>query len=308
MNRFFLYILSFLMILMILSCGKKYDYDLNLNPGEAYPLHFKTLFEGEQTLMGQKQITQSELVHHLRFLVNEVVDDGYNGHVYFEKTILNINLQYGVLSVNSEEVTDNPISHVFYAMKQHPIMMHLEKSGEVKLLQTMDQYFDQILNEILVNELTLEEKIDLKNQLLEQFNDDNIQSQIELFTTSIPNKKVGKGSTWNKKIDISKPVAGHLKKKYEVVGIDEQTIELKIEGALTPNKKAAPVKVQDYETTFNLKGPINGHLIIQTPTGWPITGTIIQSYEGHLDMKVNKKETKVPIVLKATTELLREEF
>lgn len=306
-KRFYL-LLAAAFLLLLNSCGKKYSYQLNLEEGFSYPLHFKTLFEGAQTLMGQKQTTQSELIQNLSFKVNQANEEGYTGYIYFDKTILNINLQMGVLSVNSEEVTDNPISHVFNAMKNYPLNVNIHQSGEVNLIQNMDSYFDQILNEILMKELTLEEKIELKNQLLEQFNDASIQSQIELFITSVPNKKIRKGNSWSKKIEVIKPVSGSLNKKFKVIEVDEQIISLEIEGMLSPNKKAAPVLVQDYETTFNLKGPLSGSLKVETVSGWPIEGTITQTYEGTLLMKVNKKETKVPISIKATTELLHQEF
>ncbi|HZH87633.1 MAG TPA: DUF6263 family protein [Chitinophagaceae bacterium] len=299
LNIFFVFILW--MAIGLQSCGTKESLELNLKPGMDYHLNTQTYFEGEKTLMGQKQLSNLDLTQNIKFHVLRFENNEYQGLLTFPKMILNVNLNVGVLTINSEEPNENPLSHVFAAMKNEGLNVSIDKKGNVKLGQSMDEYFDHILNVLQIATFTLEDKLELKAQLLEQFNDRSIQSQLEQFTKIAPAQSVKHGSKWKLEYNQTEPVGGKLENQYEIIDSTNLTWTVSITGNLNPDKKAAPVEVQGYETKFKMKGDLIGEIVIDKVSGWPIEGNLNQNYQGELLMQVNDKETKVPATIKAET-------
>lgn len=300
-NVFIVLILS--VALMFQSCGSGDFLELNLKPGMDYHLKTQTYFKGEKTLMGQKQLSNLDLTQNIKFHVLRFENNEYQGLLTFPKMILNVNLNVGVLTINSDEPNENPLSHVFAAMKTHGLEANIDKMGNVTLGRTMNEYFDNILNELQIATFTLEDKLDLKAQLLEQFDGRSIQSQLEQFTKIAPSKSVKHGSKWKMEYNQTEPVGGKLENQYEIIDSTSTTWVVSIVGSLSPDKKAAPVEVQGYETKFKMKGDLTGKMVIDRVSGWPMEGNLNQTYQGELLMQVNDKETKVPATIKAETTL-----
>lgn len=297
--------ISFLSVLALLlffsACGNKENFQLNLEPSFDYYLNTKIHFEGSQTLMGQEQVTNSDLIQKIKLNILDKKGAQYRAAMTFPEIALQVNLNVGVLKIDGNKPNENPISHVFQAMGNHEVILYIEEDGEVRLENSMDQYFDKILNEIQIQGLGLEEKLELKGQLLEQFDDQFIISQLERYTKIPSNKNVAVGSKWKHEFMYASSVGGTLKNQYHIVDETATAWIIEIEGDLSPNRKADPIIVHGFETTFKMNGELKGTIHIDKYTAWPVSAELNENYEGDLLMKINNKETKVPAKMMSKT-------
>jgi len=287
----------------LFACKSKDNLSLNLEEGFSYTLDIYTHFEGEQTLMGQTQVTNSDLHQLLVLKIINADNDQYTAEMTFSNMSLNVHLNVGTLTIDGNNPDENPISHVFANMDKFPLKIGIDPIGRITILDDLDKYFDKIINQSELPGLSLEEKIEVKNQLLEQFNERYIRGQIELFTKVAPNKKVKKGYKWSDQTEHLTQVGGSLKNNYELVGEEEDFWIVELVGNLSPNKKENPIMVNGYETKFRMKGTLKGEFKLDKRTGWPVKASINENYNGDLLMQINNKETKVPALIKLNTEL-----
>lgn len=285
------------------ACKSKDNLSLKLEEGFSYTLDIHTHFEGEQTLMGQTQITNSDLHQVLALKIINADNNQYTAELTFPNISLNVHLNVGTLTIDGNKPDENPISHVFANMDKFPLKIGIDPIGRVTILEDLDKYFDRIINQSELPGLTLEEKIEVKNQLLEQFNERYIRGQIELFTKVAPDKKVKQGTKWTDQSEHLTQVGGSMKNNYELVREEGDFWIVELEGNLSPNKKENPIMVNGYETKFRMKGTLKAEFKVDKNSGWPVKASIKENYKGDLLMQINNKETKVPAVIKLNTDL-----
>src|SRR5690606_37207155 len=174
----------------LFACKSKDNLSLNLEEGFSYTLDIYTHFEGEQTLMGHTQVTNSDLHQLLVLKIINADNDQYTAEMTFSNMSLNVHLNVGTLTIDGNNPDKNPISHVFANMDKFPLKIGIDQIRRITILDDMYKYFDKINNQSELTGLRLEEKIENKHQLLQQLNERYIRQKIELFTKVAPNKKV----------------------------------------------------------------------------------------------------------------------
>ncbi len=233
-----------------LENGKGYDYEMTMNmdqevQGQKIKLDMATYYSMN---VNSAEGDMREITAAIdRFKISTSAA-GFNMDIDTDKPMPPIG--------DSSGMEKNPLQMVnkmFGAIKGQKFTMKVNAEGkvmEVKGFETMAQS--------LVDSLGLEgtEKEQVMQQFNNQFNGQQISSQLDRFWYIFPNKEVKVGDSWEKNSDLSGQFPGKYNSKYTVSEIEGDMVTLDED-----------TKVLVEEQNIKLDGKITGKIVVDSRIG-----------------------------------------
>ena len=229
--------------------GKGYDYEMISNI--------------DQEVMGQNM--QMDMAAYYSMDVSE--DDGSMKTI--TSTIDRFKMKMGFGGFNIDVDTDKPlpsmgaseegkdpmkmINSIFGAIKGQKFMMKVDVEGKVQEVSGFENMASTIVDSLGLDE---EQKQEMRKQFDGQFNAKNMQGQFDRFLYIFPNKEVKVGDTWQKKSDVSGPMAGKYNSTYKVTDIEGEMVTLD-----------ETTKLESADEKMKMKGDIKGTIVVDSKTG-----------------------------------------
>ena len=229
--------------------GKGYDYEMISNI--------------DQEVMGQNM--QMDMSAYYSMDVSE--DDGIMKTI--SSTIDRFKMKMGFGGFNIDVDTDKPlpstdatddgkdpikmINSIFGAIKGQKFTMKIDAEGKVQEVTGFENMAAMIVDSLGLGE---EQKEKMRKQFDDQFNAKNMQGQFDRFLYIFPNKEVKVGDTWQKKSDVSGPMAGKYNSTYKVTDIEGEMVTLE-----------EATKLESINEKMKMSGDITGTIVVDSKTG-----------------------------------------
>ncbi len=237
----------------------------NFEKGKGYDYEMISNFD--QEVMGQNM--QMDMSAYYSMDVSE--DDGNMKTI--TSTIDRFKMKMGVMGFNIDVDTDKPlpsigttddgkdpmkmINSIFGAIKGQKFTMKVDAEGKVQEVTGFENMAALIIDSLGLGE---KEKQEMKKKFDGQFNAKNMQGQFDRFLYIFPNKEVKVGDTWQKKSDVSGPMAGKYNSSYKVTDIEGEMVTLD-----------ETTKVESADEKIKMKGDIKGTIVVDSKTGLVVT-------------------------------------
>lgn len=237
----------------------------NFEKGKGYDYEMISNFD--QEVMGQNM--QMDMSAYYSMDVSE--DDGNMKTI--TSTIDRFKMKMGVMGFNIDVDTDKPlpsigttddgkdpmkmINSIFGAIKGQKFTMKVDAEGKVQEVTGFENMAALIIDSLGLGE---KEKQEMKKKFDGQFNAKNMQGQFDRFLYIFPNKEVKVGDTWQKKSDVSGPMAGKYNSSYKVTDIEGEMVTLD-----------ETTKVESADEKMKMKGDIKGTIVVDSKTGLVVT-------------------------------------
>ena len=237
----------------------------NFEKGKGYDYEMISNFD--QEVMGQNM--QMDMSAYYSMEVSE--DDGNMKTI--TSTIDRFKMKMGVMGFNIDVDTDKPlpsigttddgkdpmkmINSIFGAIKGQKFTMKVDAEGKVQEVTGFENMAELIIDSLGLGE---KEKQEMKKKFDGQFNAKNMQGQFDRFLYIFPNKEVKVGDTWQKKSDVSGPMAGKYNSSYKVTDIEGEMVTLD-----------ETTKVESADEKMKMKGEIKGTIVVDSKTGLVVT-------------------------------------
>ena len=237
----------------------------NFEKGKGYDYEMISNFD--QEVMGQNM--QMDMSAYYSMEVSE--DDGNMKTI--TSTIDRFKMKMGVMGFNIDVDTDKPlpsigttddgkdpmkmINSIFGAIKGQKFTMKVDAEGKVQEVTGFENMAELIIDSLGLGE---KEKQEMKKKFDGQFNAKNMQGQFDRFLYIFPNKEVKVGDTWQKKSDVSGPMAGKYNSSYKVTDIEGEMVTLD-----------ETTKVESADEKMKMKGDIKGTIVVDSKTGLVVT-------------------------------------
>ena len=237
----------------------------NFEKGKGYDYEMISNFDQE----GMGQNMQMDMSAYYSMDVSE--DDGNMKTI--TSTIDRFKMKMGVMGFNIDVDTDKPlpsigttddgkdpmkmINSIFGAIKGQKFTMKVDAEGKVQEVTGFENMAALIIDSLGLGE---KEKQEMKKKFDGQFNAKNMQGQFDRFLYIFPNKEVKVGDTWQKKSDVSGPMAGKYNSSYKVTDIEGEMVTLD-----------ETTKVESADEKIKMKGDIKGTIVVDSKTGLVVT-------------------------------------
>jgi uncharacterized protein YktA (UPF0223 family) len=270
-GRIFLVIASIAIIAALQSCQSTKTVTsakmlkFNFEKGKGYD--YELISNIDQEIKGQT--IQMDMSAYYSMDVSE--DDGSMKTI--TSTIDRFKMKMGVGGFNIDVYSDKPfpslgttrdgkdpvkmLNSLFGAIKGRKFTMKVDAEGKVQEVKGFENMASQIIDSLGSGD---DEKQEMMKKFDSQFNAKNMQGQFDRFLYIFPNKEVKVGDTWQKKSDVSGPMAVKYNSTYKVTDIEGEMVTLD-----------EMTKMQSADAIMKMKGDITGTIVVDSKTGLVVT-------------------------------------
>ncbi len=288
---------------------------LNLEKNKLYRLKSVTGQTVTQTVNGNQQTVETEVVYMLSMKMLDVTPDFMVTEVHFDTLITNTNTMGQTSSFSSavegdmtSSETSEVMSCIMNRLSKNALFVKIDFTGKPVEIVNAKMLSDMILKDTASITLAEPTAAALRTQIAGLVSDNTLKTMIGGFTRRLPGKQVSVGDKW----EITEQVnsGGMLLSiitDYHLDGISDNNAMITAESNIRAAENAPPIQSAGATITYdNLTGLSKSDLVIDTRTGLlveenaktRITGTLGISGPGfsmQMPMDING-ETKITAV------------
>jgi hypothetical protein len=284
--------LSFVLMLMLSSCGSKEKIVLeyNLKQGDILKQNMVMNMDLVQKMMNQEIKISLTMQMKMTFEVKECQGEDYTLEVKFKELKMDAGMpgmETGNISFDSNTAdslaTATNISPMFKAVVDKPFEVVMTKTGKPKSVKGLDALFEAMLSSFDENVPENMRQL-LIGQYGSQFSEESFKSQLEQISGYFPGKPVGIGDSWNTKMTTSAAnFALTIDMKSTLKSIEDDVVNLDFDGTvLTP--EGYEQEVNGVKAKVSLKGAQKGTFKINRKTGWIISSDMTMNFNGEIEV------------------------
>jgi hypothetical protein len=265
--------------------------------------------EVSQTVMGQEQSMEQAIGMGMELDVNEVDP---NGAMWIDYTYGWARL--GHKGPTGEMVYDSskkdspvpPMAQSFAALLGEGFSLKMTPKGEVKAVRGLKRMRENITKKLPAGPMR-----ELMAKGLEQYiSKEAIKELMESSMAMYPDKPVGVGDSWRKKVVLSQGLAMVLEHKWTLKERKKGVAVIEVSSVVTPNRKAKPMEMGGTKISYEFSGKQKGFVEMDELTGEIVRSKINQDMSGQMQMEVVSAGAKpqtmtIPVKIKGviTTEM-----
>lgn len=286
MKLFFQLLLT---LLIIASCApEKVKPELNLKAGEVYKQRITSKMSVSQTINGRKSFMGMTVGGLMSYKVIGILDSVYQIKVVYESLTMKMDLPNGVKEFSSEKKdTSDIFSTLLGLMINTPFEVKMSRQGKINEVKNIDSLFANIFNGF--PRLTDDQKLQIKNQLMQAYGEKAFKGNIEMVTALYPDKFVGKGDKWNVKTQLQSGMAGSMESEYELKESTDEYYLITGNSQLTTADKDAYIEANGMPVKYNMTGKMTSEIKLDKQTGWIVSAHLSQFIQGTAQIKDNEQ-------------------
>lgn len=271
--------------------AQKRSYRLKLEKGKKY--YFRTITKQEisQTVMARQQTAEKTIGMGMDLDVNEV---DANGAMLVDYTYSW--MRWGQKGQMGEMVYDSskkdtpvpPIMQGFAALIGEGFSLKVTPKGQVKAVRGLKRVRENISKKLPAGRMR-----EFMMKSMEQYLSDEAVKQFnESWMAMYPDKPVGVGDSWSKKVVLSQGFPMVLESKWTLKGRKKGVAIIEVSSIIKTDPKAKPMEMGAHKVSYEFSGKQQGVLEMQESTGLVIRSKINQEMSGQTKMDVTAPGAK----------------
>lgn len=158
------------------------------------------------------------------------------------------------------------------------VRMEIEFSdrGDALQLLNKDEFADKVLDNLDQPDSM---KVMMRGVIAQQFNIEQVQSQIGIYNLGFPEEAVTKGSTWTTENAQGGQLPLLIKTTYTVVSVSDSEVVLDVTGEIIVDPSAGPMA-----SMMEMSGTQTGSMTVDRATGWIKTQEGSLTVDGSMNM------------------------
>ena len=265
--------------------AEKRSYRLKLEKGKKYYFRMITKQEISQTAMGRQQSVEKTIGMGMDLDVNEV---DANGAMLVDYTYSW--MRWGQKGQMGEMVYDSskkdtpvpPMMQGFAALIGEGFSLKVTPKGQVKAVRGLKRVRENISKKLPAGRMR-----EFMMKSMEQYLSDEAVKQFnESWMAMYPDKPVGVGDSWSKKVVLSQGFPMVLESKWTLKGRKKGVAIIEVSSTVKTNPKAKPMEMGTHKVSYEFSGKQQGLLEIQESTGLIIRSKINQEMSGQTKVEV----------------------
>lgn len=274
-------------IVMTYSCaGKKVLLQLRLTEGLSRTSRVTTTQHIVQTLQGQTIDMEQSIIMEYIYDVLTVTEEG---DATIKLTYSKIGfIQDGPLGKTEyrswEEGKEVPLmAQGFASLVGQSVTMTLTPQGRVSEVSGFDALLDQVMKNFDMPSGS-EMKEQLEENLRKQFGDVAFKETMEKMFAIYPDKPVGIGDSWSAEYTLTAGFPMIISNTWTVKAIVGDKVTVGVNSTIQPNKEGTLPQIGGVNITYEIQGTQQGHIILDTLSGWLWEGEVKQQMDGTMSM------------------------
>lgn len=272
-----------MIIFLLMSCaGPKIDLEFNIKPGSVYNYNVTTEQHISQTIQGQEVDMEQTIIMGYRYEVKEVNDqDNTVVDIVYEKIGYMQDGPLGKIDYKSwEEDEDVPVlAQGFASLVDQGFTMEISSQGVVVGITGTDKIIDKMLEDMDLPESD-EMTAELRQSMQNQFGDDALKETMKTMFSIYPDRPVGVGDAWTATWRMTKGFPMVLNNTWKLKQISDDEVVIDVNTKVESNKETTLIQMGGMEMSYDLSGEQTGSMVLDRKTGWCISSTLEQVFEG----------------------------
>lgn len=287
--------------------AEKMQYQLKLEKGKKYYVRTITEQKISETWRGQEKNKEQTDGMGMDLEVNDV---DVNGTMWINQTYAWVKFgqkgHTGEMSYDSSK-KGSPVPRMmqgFAALLGEGYSLRMTPKGQVKAVRGLKRMRENISKKLPAGSLR-----EFMMKMLEQhISKEAIKELTESSMAMYPDKPVGVGDSWSKKVVLSQGFVMILEHKWTLKERKNGVAVIEVNSVVTPNRKAKPPEMGGTKISYEFSGKQQGLVQMQESTGLIIRSKINQDLSGQMEIvSAGAKPQTMTIPLKirgvATTEM-----
>ena len=304
------YISTLLLAVLILTSAnaQKAKLSLKLEKDKTYTQVSHTKASIQQDVYGMKTNIAIIMDASMSYLVKAVDKEGYDMELHYDKMNMTMELPQTNMEFSSEKNDSSDLfSSILARMKDIPLKVKMNKRGEVTEIEDIESRWEELINQF--DQFPLEEREQVKSQLINAYGDKAIKGSIETFTAIFPEKAVKKGAQWNIITNLEAGMVSTLSTTYTYEGSEEKFALISGLGSVKTTDKETYVETNGISMKYDLSGTLSSSIKMDKKTGWIHEASVEQSIEGTATIKASEQlpdGMTIPMTIKNETRVTSE--
>ena len=294
-----IFTLIFTFIAFTLCQAQTVDLSLKLEKGKEYKQVMTSRMTMVQKIEGEKIDIIATINGTMVFGVRDINEDGYLMEARYESLGMIMKILDDIISFSSEiDDPDDIFSRVFRAMKYTSFEVVMSKTGKIIEVRNLEAAWESVINQF--EQLSEEEKEQIKTQIVQAYGDDAMKGNIEMVTAFYPDKPVNKGDKWTIETKLESGMDAKMTTKYKFVKLTPDYALIKGTSKIKTDDLDAYVTSDETTIKYDLTGTMKSAIKVDRNTGWIIEAEVYQKIKGYAYMKDNSQlsdELKIPIIM-----------
>jgi hypothetical protein len=270
----------------VLSAADKVQLALRLKEGQTYKTNFVSDQTIKQTIQGQQLDMKQTMGFIYSFAVQKVDSQGTaDCRVVYESVLFKQEGPTGPTEYDSANPPETVPAQAkpFAALVGQGFTMRVGSTGKVTEVKGADAIMDKVLQAVEIPEGAMRDT--MREQLKGQFGDDAARAQMEQVLAIYPDKPVGVGDSWTRKIAIATGYPLLMENTYTYRGSKAGVAQVDVSSKLSRNPEGKPMKLGPMTIDFDVTGTQKGQMSIIEATGWVEQCTLEQKFGGTVKME-----------------------
>jgi hypothetical protein len=263
----------------------QYRLALNLEKGSTYFQRTSATVTINEDVNGQKININTTVSGAMSFKVIDKTGSDYELETAYTELAMTMKTPNGEVSFSSAKPADDKdvFSILLRNMLNHPFRITMQSNGKIKEVKGIDSMWNNLM--VGLPEMDEAKKTQILNQLKQSYGENSVRGNIEQLTAIFPDGKVKINDVWENKIELKTTMVALVTNHFKLVSYDKQFAE--IDDSADTKTTDAETQVNGLPAVYNLTGPTNSKIKIDTKTGWIAEATIKQNLKGTINIKDN---------------------
>ncbi|MHC4387240.1 MAG: DUF6263 family protein [Planctomycetota bacterium] len=264
--------------------AEKMQYKLRLEKGKKYYVRTVTEQETSQILIVQEQRMQKTIGTGMDLEVNDV---DVNGTMWINQTYAWVKFgqegDMGEMAYDSSK-KDSPVPRLmegYAALLGEGFSLRMTPKGKVKAVRGLKRMRENISKKLPVGPLGEFLMKDLEQHISKEAIKELTENSMAMY----PDKPVGVGDHWSKKVVLSQGFAMIINHKWTLKERKNGVAVIEVNSVVTPNRKAKPMEAGGAKISYEFSGRQWGSVQMQESTGLIAGSKINQDVSGRMQME-----------------------
>jgi hypothetical protein len=278
------------------SCNnKEIELKLNLEKGKTYIQTTNAEMSIKQTINGMPVDMSTTIDGSITHEVKDVQNSVYDIILKYKDLKMRMKTPFGSMEMDSKDKNPNNIMAQFLSnFIGQPINFKLNSIGKIEEISGMDSIYSKIFS-VFKDKISEAEITKIVNQLKQNFGEESLKYNLELYYSIYPKNKVKKNDTWTSKVVLNSSMKMIVNSSYTLTEISSDYVVIKGKSDMVSDKNET-FNLNGMQIIYDMKGSMDSEYKLDLKTGWIIDGTIKQNLKGEaLTKSIENTNSKMKI-------------
>ena len=277
-----------LLVLFIANfANAQYDLRLKLDIGKTYLHHSSSTIIIDQDISGQKVNITTTIKGDMQFKVLDKSDSLYTMETSYTSLSMIMKGPTGEVSFSSEKPNDpnDLMSKFLKALINHGFVLIMKSNGKISEAKGIDSLWSNMINDL--SDVPQEKRDQILAQLKQSYGEGSLKSNMEMLTAIFPSRKVKINDEWESTVQMKSTMSIITHNRYKLADYSASIYDITNHADVKTTKDTA--MVNGMPVVYNLQGPIDSKIKVDTKTGWIISADVHQELKGDFIILDNDK-------------------